>query len=268
MNYKFKDIVNSYKKLGIVKGDNVLVKGDLRYLGNFNNNKYSNRTITEAHFEALSQIIDLKKGTIIVSTASDSLCNTNKVFDINNTKSERGIFSEFVRNHKGSRRSFHPFNSHTSIGKYAKFICTNNSKNSFGLDTPKDRMLKINTKYLIMGLLPRLACSYIHHVEMLMGVPYRYTKEFLHPIKIKNRIKREYFYMHVCYKNLSLKRNRNVNLFKFLKKNKLKIKSATLGEGKVFSFDCNKFVNLSCLYLKNNIYGWLNSTPKIKPYAK
>ena len=41
MSYKFKDIVNAYKKIGIAKGDNVLVKGDLRYLGNFNDLKFN-----------------------------------------------------------------------------------------------------------------------------------------------------------------------------------------------------------------------------------
>jgi len=267
MSYKFKDIVGSYKRIGIKKGDNVLIKGDLRYLGNYKNDN-TKIEITEAHFKALSKIIDLKKGTITVSTASESICNTNTPFDINKTKSERGSFSEFVRNLKGSKRSFHPFNSHTSIGKYSKFICSNNSRNSFGANTPKDRMLKLNTKYLIIGLPPRLTCSYIHHAEMLMGVPYRYTKEFLHPIKTNSIVKKEYFYMYVCYQNLNLKRNLNVNLFNFLKKNKLKIKSSRLGEGKVFSYDCNEFVNLSCLYLRKNIYGWLNNPPKKRPYAK
>ena len=85
MSYKFKDIVNAYKKIGIAKGDNVLVKGDLRYLGNFNDLKF-NYKITEAHFRALSEIIDLKKGTIIVSTASESLCNSSVPFDIVKTK--------------------------------------------------------------------------------------------------------------------------------------------------------------------------------------
>ncbi len=267
MSYKFKDIVNAYKKIGIAKGDNVLVKGDLRYLGNFNDLKF-NYKITEAHFRALSEIIDLKKGTIIVSTASESLCNSSVPFDIVKTKSERGSFSEYVRKLRESRRSFHPFNSHTSIGKFSKFICSNNSKNSFGADTPKDRMLKCNTKYITIGLPPRLTCSFIHHAEMLMGVPYRYTKEFLHPIKTQNGTKKKYFYMYVCYKNLNLNRNLNINLFKFLKKQKLNIRSVKIGEGKVYSYDCNKFVNLSCLYLRQNIYGWLTKPPKKRPYAK
>ena len=64
MSYEFKNIIDTYKRIGIKKGDNVLVKGDLRYLGSFKSNK-TKQKITEAHYKALSEIIDLKKGTII-----------------------------------------------------------------------------------------------------------------------------------------------------------------------------------------------------------
>ena len=264
MSYNFEELLIAFKKVGIKKGDNILVKGDLRYLGKFTDNQ----KIAQSHFEALSSIIDLKKGTIIVSTASESLCNTNIPFDIKNTKSERGAFSEFVRKQKNSIRSMHPFNSHSSIGAQSKYICLNNSKNSFGAETPKDRMLKINTKYLSVGLPPRFTCSYIHHAELLMGVPYRYTKEFNHPIKRNKITKKELFYMFVCYRNADIKRNLNIKLFNYLRKKKLKINSTKLGEGKIYLYDCNDFVNKSKLYLRDNIYGWLDKFPKKRPYAK
>ena len=122
MSYNLNDILKAYKKIGIKRGDNVLVKGDLRYLGGFEEkgNKYN---LVQAHYSALSKIINLKRGTITVSTASESLCNSKIPFDLNKTKSERGVFSEYVRTLKESVRSFHPFNSHSSIGKYSKYIC-------------------------------------------------------------------------------------------------------------------------------------------------
>ena len=113
-----------------------------------------------------------------------------------------------------------------------------------------------------------MTCSYIHHAEMLCGVPYRYTKEFLHPIKTSKGIKNKLFYMFVCYKNTDLERNININLFKFMRKQGLKIRTAKLGGGKIYSYDCNKFVDLACLYLKENIYGWLTKAPRKRPYAK
>ena len=129
MGYNFKQIVKAYKKIGIKRGDNVLVKSDLRYLGNFYDKKIKSN-LAEAHFLALSKIINLDKGTITVSTASESICNTKIPFDINKTKSERGSFSELIRGKRSSVRSFHPFNSHTSIGNKAEFICKRNKNAS------------------------------------------------------------------------------------------------------------------------------------------
>ena len=141
MFYK-KDIYKSLKKIGLKSGDNVLIKSDLRYLGEYQNQKKLNQDL----FEVVAKLIDLKKGTIFVSTASTSLCNTNKIFDLKKTKSERGVFSNYVLGLKRSIRSLHPYLSYTGIGKYAKYACRNNSKHAYGPNSPMERMLKINTK--------------------------------------------------------------------------------------------------------------------------
>ena len=39
----------------------------------------------------------------------------------------------------------------------------------------------------------------IHHIEQLMGVPYRYTKEFNHPVLRNGIIQYEPFYLFVRY---------------------------------------------------------------------
>ena len=74
--------------------------------------------------------------------------------------------------------------------------------------------------------------------------------------------------MFVCYRNADIKRNLNIKLFNYLRKKKLKINSTKLGEGKIYLYDCNDFVNKSKLYLRDNIYGWLDKIPKKRPYAK
>ena len=76
------------------------------------------------------------------------------------------------------------------------------------------------------------------------------------------KITKELFYMFVCYKNIDIKRNLNIKLFNYLKRKKLKINSSKLGEGKIYLYDCNDFVNKSKLYLRDNIYGWLDKIRK------
>ena len=39
MSYNFEQLLDAFKKIGVKKGDNILVKGDLRYLGKFTDNQ-------------------------------------------------------------------------------------------------------------------------------------------------------------------------------------------------------------------------------------
>ena len=71
---------NAYKKLGVSKGMTVSLKTDLRYLGPYDSN--SQNDLLAAHFNVLADLVDLSKGTIVVSSASFSLCNIEKIFDI------------------------------------------------------------------------------------------------------------------------------------------------------------------------------------------
>ena len=83
-----KDIIISLRNIGLKNGDNVLVQSDLRLLGKYE--KQNN--LCKDLFEAISNIIDLKKGTIFVQTSSTYLCNTNKVFDIKKLKVKEELF--------------------------------------------------------------------------------------------------------------------------------------------------------------------------------
>ena len=107
MKYNYYDIKEAYKKLGVSKGMTISLKTDLRYLGPYDSN--SQNDLLAAHFNVLADLVDLSVGTIVVSTATFSLCNTENVFDILNTPSEMGSLTEYARTRPGSVRSFHPF---------------------------------------------------------------------------------------------------------------------------------------------------------------
>jgi len=261
------DIFKAYEKLNISEDSNLLIKSDLRYLGVFEDKIFKNDFVT-AHKDTLFKIISKKKGNIAVSTASDSLCNTKILFDIKNTKSERGVFSEIVRKDKSTKRSLHPFLSYSVYGKDGDFITKNVSRHGYGPNTPKSRMYDLNFHYISVGLPPRLTCSFIHHVEMIMGVPYRYTKEFIHPILVKNEVLNENFYMYLCYLEIDILRDRNKKLFEYCKKKGLEIKETKLGGGTIYKYSCKDFVDCSIDFLTKDIYGWLEKPPLVRPYIK
>ena len=266
MCYSYKDIKKAYIEAGVTRGRVVLLKTDLRPLGPCSLAKRSE--ILEAHFNALADIIDLSQGTIVVSTASDSLYNTDIPFDIENTPSERGVLTEYIRSHPESVRSFHPFLSYTAIGAHSSQICRNVSRHAYGLETPKDRMLKLGALYLSVGLEPRLTCSYVHHLEMLMGVPYRYTKEFEHPVVRGDKVNRELFYSFLWYYGVDLERNVNINIFKNYQKMGYIINESPLGCGKVYGYNVVDFCDSTAKFLRDNIYGWLTVPPKKRPFRK
>ena len=266
MAYNYKDIKKTYKRLGVESGKTVLLKTDLRYLGAYDHPERNE--VLYAHLNVLSDLLDLNKGTLVVSTASTSLCNSDRPFDLDKTPSEQGVLTEYIRQRTGSIRSFHPFMSYSAIGKHAKAICEDVSRHSYGPETPKARMLDLDTLYVSIGLHPRLTCTTIHHIELIMGAPYRYTKEFLHPVVRNGKIRCECFYLYVWYKECNLKKNRNIKIFNNFRQSGDEIKEEMLGRGKVYSYSMNDFYKRTTKLLSKDIYAWLDRIPENKPYCQ
>ena len=266
VDYTYHDIKNAYERIGVKRGDTVLLKTDMRYLGNFESDQKKN--ILSAHFNALSELINLDMGTIVVATSSTFLCNTDTPFDLDQTPSERGVFTEYIREMKGAVRSFHPFVSHTAIGKNAKEICGNVSRQAYGPGTPKERMLELDTLYISMGLKPNLTCSLVHYIEFVMGAPYRYVKEFIHPVKRGSKIIYEPFYLYVYYLESKIKRDQNVKIFDRFHNEGNKIAEASLGRGKLYSYSMKDFYRCVIKAFQDDIYIWLKEPPTIRPYQK
>ena len=264
MKYNYYDIKEAYKKLGVSKGMTISLKTDLRYLGPYDSN--SQNDLLAAHFNVLADLVDLSVGTIVVSTATFSLCNTENVFDILNTPSEMGSLTEYARTRPGSVRSFHPFSSYAAIGKNANYICENTSRNSIGPNSPKARLLELDAQYLGIGLPPSRVSMVIHHIEQLMGVPYRYTKEFNHPVLRNGIIQYEPFYLFVRYLDSEVEDDLDIKVFPYFFSEGYKIKEANLGRGKVYSFSMNDFYLSTVKLLTKDIYAMLESEPIIRSY--
>jgi len=265
MAYSFKEIKEAYKAAGVSKGKVVLVKTDLRHLGPFESRKRDD--ILMAHFNALSDLVDLGVGTLVVQTHSTYLCNTDTPYAPDKSSSERGVLTEFIRRQEGAIRSYHPFMSHTAIGAQAESICKNVSRHCYGLETPKDRMLQHDAMYLSVGQAPHETCSYVHHMEMLMGVPYRYTKEFNHPIvQPDGTISKELFYLFVWYRGIDLVRDQNAKIMRRYEDKGLPMKQVGLGRGRVFGYPCVDFCKVVAEVLRDDIYGWTKAPPQKRPY--
>lgn len=265
-DYTRADLRRVYSKLLSHQPAVVMVRADLRWLGRYES--LSKKELLEAHYGTLKELLDSWGGTLVVSTASLSLCNTDRVFDPVSTPSEMGILSEYVRTQSAAVRSFHPFVSYTAIGPLAEEICGNVARHAFGPHTPKARMIDRDACCLSIGSHPRFTCSTIHQVEIMMSVPYRYVKEFLHPVKRGNTISREEFYLYVLYRECDAKRDRNKKLFQYLDKRGFCMQSYEVGRGKVHAYSIRQFYEMAMMAMKEDIYIWLEGAPVIRPYQR
>ncbi len=107
-----------------------------------------------------------------------NLCNTDIPFNLKETPShEMGSLAEYLRLLPDAHRSLHPFWSISGSGPNAKLLQTV-SKHAYGIGSPWSILLDLNARQINFGLHPSKAISLIHHIETLVGVPYRYNKEF------------------------------------------------------------------------------------------
>ncbi|MEK7080446.1 MAG: AAC(3) family N-acetyltransferase [Patescibacteria group bacterium] len=183
--FVFQDIVKAIRKSGIKKGDVVMVHADLARFGKLGEIT-DKKEFAAVFIEAFLKVIG-KQGTLIAPTFTYSFCN-NEIYDSDNTPSTVGLFTEELRKREDALRSIHPIFSVAAIGKRAKELTSNLSKNSFGKGSIYDKLSKIkNSKYIIFGV-DYFACTQIHYIEEKMKAPYRYIKKFKGKIKNKNKI--------------------------------------------------------------------------------
>lgn len=263
-DYTLLNLNEALKSLVTKENEVVFITGNIAALGRSDTLKKN--IILSVIYDS---IMDVSENiTIVVPSLTMNLCNTDIPFE-KSTYTNMGAFSNYILKKKDSIRSLHPFASYTAIGKKASFICSNSSTFSYGINTPYDRILQLSNPICIsIGIPPNLTSSIIHHVEFNMHVPYRYIKEFKHPIMISNEVIYQNFYLHVLYRDLNEKRNLNVKAFKYFESKHGQIEKTKIGKNVLYKYKLDEFYKNSIKLYTENIYSWLDEEPTNKPYRK
>ena len=256
-DYDKKSLVYAYEAAGLSRGRVVYLTGNLGALGRYE--KMRKGDLLRDHLDTIMELIG-PEGTLVVPTHAWSLCNTELAFDVLRTPSETGVFTEFVRCLDGSVRQFHPFSSSTAYGADSERICTKNSRHVYGPNSPFDRMIAAEALHVSVGMPINKTVSAVHHAELLMGVPYRYTKEFIQPCVLDGKLVWEEFYLYVLRREVDIKRDENQKILDaFRADNRLHF--GELGRSSVQSLDLKNFVDSTLNLLSKNIYAWLERPP-------
>jgi len=253
-DYTLNDIKKTISKIQISKGDTIYISCNLSKLGFPKLKKID--LLPKYLFNNIKKKIS-NNGTIVAPAHTFFLNNRKDYFDPKKTLTESGSFSNFILKKKNSFRSLHPLASMVAIGKKAKYICKKNGKNSYGENSPYQKLFNLNTKFISVGIKYNLNCSQVHHVEYLNKVPYRFLKKIKKNIKISGKIKKLFFYIYVLKKSyVNTKRNRNKLIFKNFQKFS-KIQKVKLGSNFIYIYNFSEFIKVTNELMKENKFCWL-----------
>lgn len=163
------DLIGGVHNLGLNAGDTVLVHSAYKSLGGVEGGP---QTVIDALLELLTA-----EGTLIMPTFNFDF-NKGHPWDVRSTPSQMGILTELVRQDPRARRVFHPIYSFAIIGKLADFLTRERYKSSYERKSLFGKLRDVDGKIMIIGLDYTHSFTFVHHVEELEGVDYRYMKAF------------------------------------------------------------------------------------------
>ena len=123
-----------------------------------------------------------KEGTLLFPAFNWDFCK-GIAFDYYRTPVRTGALSKAALKREDFARTAHPLYSFAVWGAGQGELLADRSRDSFGPGTIFEKMYQWDAKILAIGLPALKGASYIHHVEQMVGVPYRYNKEFTAPYR-------------------------------------------------------------------------------------
>jgi aminopeptidase-like protein/aminoglycoside N3'-acetyltransferase len=244
-DYSHQDLVTALRKVDIGAGDVVFAVVGLGTLGTAQDSA-SPAQVHESLFGALREVVG-EKGTILVPTYTFSFCR-GEIFDLENTPSAKGPWSpstdflEYVRQLPGAVRSADPVHSVVGLGPKAAEILLDVAPTCFGKDSFFHRLRKLNGKICAVGV-PLQESNFQHHVEEMVGVPFRYKKLFTGYVRSRGRTEKKGWIYNVGL----LSKNGQVDgdrLEKLAREAGL-CRAARLGQGEVLGVDSAALFDLA-----------------------
>ena len=158
---------------------------------------FKRRAYLETLYEIVSSFGNKK---MIVPTFTYSFCNREN-YAVMDSKTSMGAFNEYVRKIGDRYRTDDPLLS-ISTPMELKFFFSDLGEHSLGLNSGLDRLHHMDgVKFLFLGAEMAECFTYVHYVEKILEVPYRFDMPFEGEIKYPDgTTKHRKQYIHTqCY---------------------------------------------------------------------
>ena len=167
------DLVEKMKHVGAHDCNVLFIHTDIMF-GRINP-ELSRTQYLEAIYQAL---LSLNVDTIVMPSFTFSFCN-HEIYDVNKSKTHMGVLNESIRKQPNVERSTDPILSMIATGKDMS-ILRNLGCHSLGKDSAYDKLHHTpDVKFLFLGAEISECFTYIHYMEKILGVPYRFDMPFI-----------------------------------------------------------------------------------------
>jgi len=151
--------------LGVGSGATICLHSRLATIG---------RVMCERPVEAIGEVIlDLlgAAGTVFVPTYT---FGEREVFDpLSSSTTESGVVSEYFRGLPSAVRSLSPTHSHVGLGAQAARLPLERVRRPFGDPSDFSDFLELDARLVLLGCSFADGATFLHHMEAVVGVPYR-----------------------------------------------------------------------------------------------
>ena len=171
---KPRDVTDALLSVGVRQGNTLLVHSDAIIAAQFPS------LSAEQRLQNLIQAIEAaigKSGTLVIPTFSYSFTR-GEPFDVQNTPSTVGLLTEYFRKLPGVYRSADPIFSFAFRGPLAKELSSIPIRECFGPKSAFSALHDLNAEIVDLGCSMTRGGTFVHYVETMHGVNYRYGKTF------------------------------------------------------------------------------------------
>lgn len=159
----------------IQKGDIVYVVSDVLELAK-QAREHGERFDRDCFLESLQRKVG-ETGTLLIPTFNWDFCK-GIPFDYVKTSCRTGALGTAALKRQDFVRTKHPIYSFAVWGKDRDWLFEQDEPNSFGENSLFDYMYRKDAKALVIGLDAMDGLTFMHHVEQMVGVPFRFHKIF------------------------------------------------------------------------------------------
>ncbi|MCR5627420.1 MAG: AAC(3) family N-acetyltransferase [Lachnospiraceae bacterium] len=163
------------KYFGIEKGDSVWLASDAKRLI-YSCIEHGEEADMNVLLDGIIDIIG-PEGTLLIPTFNWDFCK-GVTFDIKKSPCKTGIIGKAALKREDFQRTKHPLYSFAVWGRDADLLVAMENKSSFGADSPFMYCKEHNTKNVFIDVECQHSFTFVHFVEEMCGITYRYLKDF------------------------------------------------------------------------------------------